>query len=357
MEQILVPARDTSADTLPFSFGGSGREYFGIWIVNLLLTLVTLGIYSAWAKVRRLQYFYRHTAVAGSSFDYHAKPWSILKGRLIAFALLVAYQGAARTSPRLYLLVLILLALLAPLLLYNAQRFRLHYSSWRGIRFGFDGSLGRAYAVVLGWGLLSLVTLTLLAPLFRANLKRWQHGRARLGSARFEFDAEDLPFFAIYWKTLGLGLLVLTASIGWALVVASPLAHLMNLSGPRGAFNAGVVAGYLIFLLGMWLLVLPFSNARYGNLIWSHTLLAGRRLGCRLSAQRLAALYATNLLGIVLTLGLFTPWAVIRVLRYRIDCLSLEGTGGLDDIQALAGGEVGALGMEALGVFDFDLGF
>ena len=28
-------------------FTGSGSEYFGIWIVNLLLTVVTVGIYSA----------------------------------------------------------------------------------------------------------------------------------------------------------------------------------------------------------------------------------------------------------------------------------------------------------------------
>ncbi len=65
-------------------FTGSGAEYFGIWIVNLLLTIVTLGIYSAWAKVRRLQYFYRHTEVAGSSFDFHGSPTRILIGRVIA---------------------------------------------------------------------------------------------------------------------------------------------------------------------------------------------------------------------------------------------------------------------------------
>lgn len=46
-------------------FTGKGSEYFGIWIVNLLLTILTLGIYSAWAKVRRLQYFYRNTQLAG----------------------------------------------------------------------------------------------------------------------------------------------------------------------------------------------------------------------------------------------------------------------------------------------------
>ena len=41
----------------PFRFTGTAREYFGIWIVNILLTIVTLGIYSAWAKVRRMRYF------------------------------------------------------------------------------------------------------------------------------------------------------------------------------------------------------------------------------------------------------------------------------------------------------------
>ena len=70
----------------PLRFTGNGAEYFGIWIVNLLLTIVTIGIYSAWAKVRRLQYFYRHTELAGSSFDFHGSPIKILIGRVIALA-------------------------------------------------------------------------------------------------------------------------------------------------------------------------------------------------------------------------------------------------------------------------------
>src|SRR6201992_900386 len=73
-------------------FTGTGGEYFGIWIVNLLLTVITFGIYSAWAKVRRLQYFYRHTELAGSSFDFHGSPRRILIGRVIAFLMLVGYN-------------------------------------------------------------------------------------------------------------------------------------------------------------------------------------------------------------------------------------------------------------------------
>ncbi len=71
--ESLSPAPSTRPPE-QLHFTGTGAGYFGIWIVNLLLTIVTLGIYSAWAKVRRLQYFYRHTEIAGSSFDFHGSP-------------------------------------------------------------------------------------------------------------------------------------------------------------------------------------------------------------------------------------------------------------------------------------------
>jgi len=38
------------------TFTGRGSEYFRIWVVNVLLTLVTFGVYSAWAKVRKARY-------------------------------------------------------------------------------------------------------------------------------------------------------------------------------------------------------------------------------------------------------------------------------------------------------------
>ena len=75
---------DQSYRTPPaeFEFRGSATEFFGIWIVNLLLSLLTFGIYSAWAKVRTKKYFYQNTYVAGRSFDYHATGGQILIGRI-----------------------------------------------------------------------------------------------------------------------------------------------------------------------------------------------------------------------------------------------------------------------------------
>ncbi len=64
-------------------FTGRGGEYFRIWIVNILLTLVTLTIYYPWAKVRTRRYFLGNTLLEGRGFDYHATGRQLLPGHLI----------------------------------------------------------------------------------------------------------------------------------------------------------------------------------------------------------------------------------------------------------------------------------
>ena len=84
-----------------FNFLGNGKEYFNIWIVNLFLSLVTLGVYSAWAKVRSKKYFLRNTRFAGHSFDYHANPKSILKGRVFILIIMAIIYGFQFLAPKL----------------------------------------------------------------------------------------------------------------------------------------------------------------------------------------------------------------------------------------------------------------
>ena len=83
---------------LPVEFTGKSGEYFKIWIVNVLFSILTLGIYSAWAKVRTNQYFHGHTSIGGHRFRYLAKPLQILKGRLIAVAVFIAYSAISAFS-------------------------------------------------------------------------------------------------------------------------------------------------------------------------------------------------------------------------------------------------------------------
>ena len=105
------------------TFSGSASGYFKIWIVNLFLTIVTLGIYSAWAKVRRKKYLYQNTWYAGENFDFTGNPVKILKGRML---LVVLYAGfvtvSALNSPLANLAIIGLLSLAAPWIIIKSRQ-------------------------------------------------------------------------------------------------------------------------------------------------------------------------------------------------------------------------------------------
>ena len=137
------------ANTLAIAFTGSGSEYFRIWIVNLLLTLVTLGIYYPWAKVRRLRYFHGNTLVGGEPLEFHADPKKMLKGYLLVGVLLALYSVAGNFHAVAGLAAFLAVMLIWSALLNSFMQFRLANTSWRGPRFRFTGDLRGAYAAML----------------------------------------------------------------------------------------------------------------------------------------------------------------------------------------------------------------
>jgi uncharacterized membrane protein YjgN (DUF898 family) len=356
--QVDGPSATSVQPPERFEFTGSGGEYFRIWIVNLLLTILTLGIYSAWAKVRRLQYFSRHTRVAGSVFDYHGRPMAILIGRLIALALFALYSLANTVPGPLLLLVIVLLAVLLPLLLRNSFRFRLHNTSYRGLRFSFRGTVGEAYVTFLLFGLLTFGTLYLLAPMFHHRIKSYQHGYAWFGRTRFTFHAGIGSF---YWVYILVGLVFLGGLIGGIVLFGGALAALMPALGEQGAEPDPAVIGPIVFgifavFLGLSLVVGPLFQARIGNLVWNHTRLGEHRFENRLRFWPLLGIGLSNFVLVALTLGLFMPWAAVRVARYRAECLSLLPAAPLDAFLADASADVAATGEETAELFDFDVG-
>jgi len=128
-----VGVRSERLHPAPLRFHGKASEYFGIWLVNLVLTLLTLGIYSAWAKVRARRYIYGSTELDGERFSYLADPLTILKGRLIALGLLVICalidQAYLLAQP---ILALVLVAAI-PWLLARALRFNARMSAYRNV--------------------------------------------------------------------------------------------------------------------------------------------------------------------------------------------------------------------------------
>ena len=143
----------------PFNFTGKSLEFFGIWIVNIALTILTLGIYSAWAKVRTNRYFYGNTQVDGSAFEYLAEPKQILKSRVIASLLFAAYYTINNIYPLWGLGIAGFIALLIPAIIVLSMSFRMRNSAYRGITFRFQRDFKGAYLI---YGLPVLLFVLLL---------------------------------------------------------------------------------------------------------------------------------------------------------------------------------------------------
>jgi uncharacterized membrane protein YjgN (DUF898 family) len=327
-----------------FKFGGSGKEYFRIWIVNLLLTILTLGIYSAWAKVRRLKYFYRNTQLAGASFDYHGDPKAILKGRIIAFGLFSAYNAALKFNPQVGLLIGLLLALVMPWLLMRSLRFKLYNSSYRGLRFGFAGNTRGAYEAFFAYPVMAGLTMYLLAPLAHQRMKKYQFSNSRFGLTNFTFGAPVSMFYGVYLLSLGAIGTVGMLAYGW-FKAAKPIDPAMA-SVPA----AVVVVLALIFVSTIFVTYMQ-------NMVWGNTTVGEHALLSNVSARRMLWIMATNVIGTALTLGLFKPFATIRLLRYRLECMGLKTGGDLSDFVAGQQQQTGATGEETAEMFDVDISF
>jgi uncharacterized membrane protein YjgN (DUF898 family) len=190
----------TSSDSkknIPFVFHGDGTEYFRIWIVNLLLSLLTLGIYSAWAKVRTKRYFYGNTELAGDRFDYLASPISILKGRLIAMAALVTYTMVGIFYPTASLGLALTVFLVLPWVVVRSLRFNAIMSIWRGIRFGFNGEPGSAFVVFVLWQLFGVLTLGFGIPFVWHKQNQFTFNNYRFGQTSSRTSARVSDFYKI----------------------------------------------------------------------------------------------------------------------------------------------------------------
>lgn len=346
-----APPATAPAPAERLRFVASGSEYFRIWIVNLLLSIVTLGVYSAWAKVRRNQYFYSCTELAGARFAYHGNAKAIFKGRALAGMLLGIHNVAARWSPPLGAVLTLVLVVLAPWLVWKSLQFRLYNTSYRGLRFHFVGRLRDAYLAYLWRPLLSILSVGLAMPFVHQRAKAYQHNESRFGAARFSFDAGAASFYKLY------GGLLLVCCIGLALFAwAAFSTSVAPGSAPAAADEHMVARAFIVvFFLGCLLLIMPLFSTLLQNLIWNHTRLEGHRFHSDLRWGRLLFIDGSNLLATIFTLGLFAPFAQVRLLRYRLESITLLPDGGLDDIAAAAGAPVTALGEGAAAVMDFDL--
>jgi uncharacterized membrane protein YjgN (DUF898 family) len=188
-----------------FRFEGSAGEYFKIWIVNLALTIVTLGVFSAWAKVRNRRYFLGNTILAGHSFDYHGDPLRILLGRVIALVLLLGYSLSANFGgPRVVAVWVVVFVVALPWLVKSSLRFNARNTSYRNVRFDFHGGYGGAFWAFVAWPVFTLLSLLTLLPLAHRARDYYNINNHSFGGKDFQAEISGGALYAIYLQGLGM---------------------------------------------------------------------------------------------------------------------------------------------------------
>jgi len=363
--QIKPAAQPTVPRQLLIEFTGSGSEYFRIWIVNLLLILVTLGLYLPWAKVRRLRYLYSNTLIDSDPLHFHGEPLQMFKGILIVLVPSAIFSLLGEFWDEVGYIYILGIAALWPMLFRLAMRFRLSNTSWRGLRFAFCGTTTGAYRAfvplllpgicllalcffvdpahvtdfpfskptnieLLGLALIAMFGIAVL-PWLLCSLKSYQHRNYRFSSEIPVFTAKVGDYYFILLECVGL-FLIITFTI---LMLCAPFFMPKLLMGaPSDWFSKlvlvvilfGGLIGSLFIVLSLFIL-LPISIVgSIQNLVWGATRSEHLQFSSTLRLKQAMALSTKNWLLTLLTLGLYRPYAVIAMTRLRLEAVQIESS-------------------------------
>ena len=396
---MTTPLQPTTNDTLAMSdiekhrvsFSGSGGDYFRLWLSNLLLTIVTLGIYTPWARRRRIQYFYRNTLVGADPLDFVASSRNMATSFLLVvfvYALINVMSSAGLNAT--VGIVTVTIATLVPWLWRSAQRFRLGNTTWRGLRFEFEATTREAYTAA--WPLLAaafLVAMVSLLPAvtalsatempasvgagvaiamvvgvgvvligLRFNFLQLQMTRTSMGGQLGRFKASFGSFFKVALICLGVALLAYgTLAVVLAGIVAA-------LGGP-GLSGDMVSRMWQFVLLGVAALPLMLApayitlaawQALVFRTIWSNAGLSNvARSKCDLKTSAFVGLRTKNILLTLVTLGLYRPFAAVSEYRMKVESVCIFTHGNIDTLASKLARHNSALGDAAADMVGFDI--
>jgi len=285
------------------TFYGEGSKLFGIYIVNILLTIFTLGLYYPWAKASVLRYIYQETEFEGSRFSFHGTGKEMFKGFIKAIGIFIGIYailiGAVLTKSSAITAIGVLffyvaLLLLVPVAIHGSLKYRMSRTSWRGIHFGYRGILKDFMEEFVVGGLLTIATLGIYSFWFTIKLRKYIFSNIRFGNISFSYKGDGTEYFMLNLKGYFLSFLTL------------------------GIYSFWFVSDLFAYFI---------DNMRMkqdGNVIkFRSSATAGGYFG----------LIVGNIFIVLFTLGLGTPWATVRTLNFIFSNIIIEGTLDINAIQ------------------------
>lgn len=335
-------------------FSGKGSEFFGIWTVNILLSIITLGIYSAWAKVRTYRYFYGHTRIDGHSFDYLATPMQILKGRILAVLVFLIYTFTISFLPIVGLLFAIGFLFLLPWVINQGLRFNMRMTRHRNVRFAFAGNYGDAFINFVLLPVASVFTLHLLLPYVLKRIDQYMHENISYGNKPLTVNLKGERYYIAALITIGVAI---GGLVIFGIFAGASAMTIGDLSTHDFSISTIIVP---LFIAALYIAFLTLVSAVYQSIIRNHIFNNSEftdvaSFESNLKAVDYAILLFTNALAIIFTLGMAYPWAKVRKAKLLASVTEVTIYSGALSLIDIAQNEQSSFAEEAANVFDIDI--
>ncbi|PTM04780.1 MAG: DUF898 domain-containing protein [Bacteroidetes bacterium] len=306
------------------TFHGSNMQYLGLALYNLLLTVLTLGLYYPWAKSAIRKFLWQETEIDGSRFDWHGTGKEMFRGFIKAYLFLGFFFLLINFGPMflppssvIWVVLFSYLVILAfvPLAIHGAMRYRLSRTSFRGIHFGYRGNLKEFYGKVSLDFLFTILTLGIYGYWLQINARRYVMKHSRFGDVSAKFNATGGDFLGL---TIIQGLLIAVTIyiyMPWALINFYKFY----------IENTGLEQNGKTYYLK--------SDARGGDFLW----------------VLLKSAFIT-----IISLGLASPIASLWIHKFYIESISLSGEFDFDAIQQTEKSYKDATGDDIADILDLD---
>lgn len=342
MDAMISPAPD-SDDPNPstaFQFTGNWREFAPIALTNLLLTIVTLGIYRFWAKARERRYLWSRTRFIDDRLEWTGTGREMFRGFLFVVVLflpllLILQFGLQAMILRGYVGLAGIVGLasymgilyLVGLALFRALRYRLSRTYWHGIRGGSDDP-GWRYAWSALWKpVVGTLAFGLLIPRAMVSLWNQRWGAMQFGPHRFSAKGDRsglLLRWGLIYLAVFLGGILFTTMIAFVITTPQPG------EAPSGSFVASMMIAGLLFYLVIGIVAVYFYSAYYTRMVQGLSL-GEVRFDFTATTTDWLKLVLGNLGLVIVTLGVGLAFIGYRNWSFAIR--HLEAFGNVDPAQ------------------------
>ena len=242
---------DDSNTASAFRFHGSWQEFAKIAVPNLLLTIVTLGIYRFWATTRERQYLWGKTDFIDERLEWTGTGLELFIGFIMAVVLILVpffgiqfltqalvLQGYTGWAAVMTFVMFGFIMYMIGIARFRALRYRLSRTYWHGIRGGSDDQ-GFGYGWSYIWKtFVGYLALGLLVPWSMMNLWNERWNKMSFGPHKIEAIgnyAETFKRYLLFYLTPFV--LFIVALIGGVMF------------GQTESFGGAAVAGVLIVFI------------------------------------------------------------------------------------------------------------